>query len=269
MQLPVSEEERIPRRNRLDTEALIIGYAMSRENDRYLAGRKMATWRAAFAEAAAALGLPSATFKNLRDEFDPLHGNVRKGWHGRALRPDRLRVYLDLHDLSDAALFSLVDHILQRDTEATGEAIDALSVTTSNLVVSSTAKRLLTGRAAEDFFIRHSHRLVGVAPDDLLDLRLSACGYDFGARNAQQLAFEVKGLAQTSGTILFTEREWNEAGARREHYRVIVIGNLDALASAGDEVIRERIFSDPHAHLPAQCIFRQSITASWQSPVTV
>jgi len=62
-------------RLRLDTEAIVIGYAMSRLDRIYLAVRHCATWDQAFLEAGGALSNPPATFKNLRDEFDPPAGS--------------------------------------------------------------------------------------------------------------------------------------------------------------------------------------------------
>ncbi len=58
-------------RTRLETEALVIGYAMSRLDAAYLAARRYRTWQEAFRDAAQALSEPVASFKNLRDELRP------------------------------------------------------------------------------------------------------------------------------------------------------------------------------------------------------
>lgn len=68
-------------RSRLETEAIVLGYAMSRLDGKYLRHRGSRTWRSAFEEAAGALSIRSSSLKNLRDEFDPVHGNQRRGWH--------------------------------------------------------------------------------------------------------------------------------------------------------------------------------------------
>src|SRR5690242_20035220 len=91
-------------RQRIETEAIILGYAMSRLDTRYLAETAAQSWRHAFATASTALTIPSASIKNLRDEFDPLHGNRRKGWRGRAMRPNRQRVADEFAEVSDDAL---------------------------------------------------------------------------------------------------------------------------------------------------------------------
>ncbi|KAE9736477.1 hypothetical protein GP705_23980, partial [Escherichia coli] len=63
---------RVPR---IEIEGLIVGYAMSRLDAGYLLARGTPTWTAAFRQASEALGLPPASLKNLRDEFDPFFAN--------------------------------------------------------------------------------------------------------------------------------------------------------------------------------------------------
>src|SRR4051794_5247166 len=111
------------RKARLETEAIVIGYAMSRLDADYLAARRCSTWKQAFQEASDALDVRSASFKNLRDEFDPIHGNERRGWHQRALRPNRQRVLGELCEVSDEALLELVSRIMSREEAETAEAI--------------------------------------------------------------------------------------------------------------------------------------------------
>jgi hypothetical protein len=66
------------KRTRLQTEAIVIGYAMSRLDTTYLSARKCLTWNQVFAEAADALRVRPGSLKNLRDEFDPIHGTLAK-----------------------------------------------------------------------------------------------------------------------------------------------------------------------------------------------
>src|SRR5690242_891191 len=75
-----SKMQRQTRRQRLETAAIVVGYAMSRFDAAYLASRGLTSWRACFEEAGRAMRKPPATFKNLRDEFDPIHANSRQGW---------------------------------------------------------------------------------------------------------------------------------------------------------------------------------------------
>ncbi len=129
---------------------------MSRLDSAYLRFRGGRTCRRAFEEAARALSIPPSSLKNLRDEFDPVNSNSRRGWHQRPLRPNRQRVLDDLKDVSDDALMALVDRIIARDEEATAEAIDSMAAATRP--AHGVAERLLTGRRAEEYFVAHSCR---------------------------------------------------------------------------------------------------------------
>lgn len=248
------------KRTRLETEALVLGYAMSRLDIDYLSGRRVKTWQQAYREAALALSKPPATFDNLRDEFDPIHPNPRQGWRNRPMRSSRERVVTELADVSDEALMEMVSRILQRDEEAVVEAIDALAVVTK--VPANVAERLLTGRRAEDYFLENALRLVGAEREEVIDLRLSAGGFDFGIRDRPEAAVEVKGLKLKSGGILFTDREWQEAARRRQDYLLVVVGNLAAEPIA-------QVIPDPHTMLSASCTLQTSVTAVWRSTVSV
>lgn len=247
-------------RTRLETEAIVVGYAMSRLDDRYLTNRNLTSWQQAFAEAGSSLSEPPTSFKNLRDEFDPVHSNARLGWHKRPMRQNRQRVLDELAEVSDDALLEMVRRILLRDEEAVVEAVDALAVVTRR--PANVAERLLTGRRAEEYFLEHCRELVQVEKAGLADLRQAACGYDFGVANSPDRAIEVKGLKQSRGGIQFTDREWSEAGRRRAGYLLVVVGNLASEPVAG-------VFQDPYGTLEIDCRMQSTLAAVWSANVTV
>lgn len=248
------------KRTRIEIEAIVIGYAMSRLDKEYLFLRSFSSWKQAYNEAEQILAIPGDSFKNLRDEFDPVHSNFRRGWHRRPLRPNRQRVLDELKDLSDEALFELINRILKRDEIAIAEAIDSMVV--ENRIVYNVAERLLTGRRAEEYFMANSEPLIQVTGINLLDMRQMACGYDFSVLHKPDWAIEIKGLKTSKGGIQFTDREWSEAKSRREDYWLIVIGNLS-------EHPIPRIIRDPHNTLPVESKYRQTITVEWNSYISV
>jgi len=248
------------KRTRLETEAIVLGYAMSRLDSRYLRYRGVRTWRSAFEEAARALSVRSSSIKNLRDEFDPVHGNQRRGWHQRPLRPNRQRVLDDLKDVSNDALMALVDRIIARDEEATNEAVDSMAAIPRT--AHNVAERLLTGRRAEEYFLAHSQSLVGFAADELVDRRQAACGYDFGITRLPEVGIEIKGMKFTTGELLFTDREWSEASARLENYWLVVIGSLNSKP-------RGKVLHNPHGNLRATCSYQVTVAAVWRSKFSV
>lgn len=241
-------------RQLLDTSAIIIGYAMSRLDTRYLSALGLRTWKAAFAGAGSAIGVNGTSLKNLRDEFDPLHSNSRRGWHRRPLRRSRQRVLAELCDVSDAALIELVVRILHKEQGDIAHAL--LSLSRPRQAVENVAERLLTGRLAEEFFMANSERILGFEEKRIVDRRLDACGFDFGVTEEPSTAVEVKGLKGFRGKVLFTDREWQEACKRQMRYVVVVVGNV-----ANDPVAR--VFRDPRRSMPALCRYQQIVTAQW------
>ncbi|MEZ4726973.1 MAG: DUF3883 domain-containing protein [Caldilineaceae bacterium] len=247
-------------RTRLETEVIVIGYAMSRLDQQYLIARNCSTWQAAYHEAAMVLEKPPQTFNNLRDEFDPIHPNPRQGWHNRTMRASRLKVVDELQDLDDDALLALVDRILQRDEESIGEAIDSLAVV--NRIAHNVAERLLTGRRAEEYFLANVQTILQISSQHLIDLRHTACGYDFGVTDEPDWAIEIKGMKETRGAIQFTDREWREAKVRKSDYWVIVIGNL-AYQPVFD------VFRNPHRLLTIKSRYRQTVAVDWIATVSL
>ena len=244
------------RGSRIEIEALIVGYAMSRLNRLYLAGRDVHTWGEAFNQASTALGLPPASFKNLRDEFDPFFDNARKGWWKRNVRQDRQRVLLEFEPVSDMALLELVSRILTGDHAAAAPVVDVIAEPTTR--VSNVADRLLTGRMAEDYFVERFESILDAPGASLEDLRISAQGFDFGLKERPGLAIEIKGLRKSSGGVLFTDREWSVATERRDDYWLVVVGDLEASP-------RHQVVKDPTTKLDAKCRYQTSVSATWQA----
>lgn len=247
-------------RKRLETAAIVVGYAMSRLNDRYLQSQGVRTWKAAFDRAAKSLRVRPTSVKNLRDEFDPFHDNSRKGWRHRPLRPNRQRVMGDLSEVSDDALLECVGRILGGDETATGELVDSLIEVRP--AVHNVAARLLTGRRAENLFLSNCESWVGIPRSEILDRRDSALGFDFAVSGQSERAIEVKGLKGHSGAILFTDREWSEAKVRQAEYWLVVVGNVAATPMF-------RLWKDPHRLLSVQCRYQRSVAAIWTSRVAL
>lgn len=248
------------RKTLLETSALIVGYAMSRLDTAYLAARGYKSWKTAFADAGKLLDVAPASIKNLRDEFDPVHGNARRGWKDRPMRPNRQRVMGELCEVSDAALLEMIDRILAHDPEAVHEVVTPLSKPAER--IQNVAERLRTGRLAETFFVENSHKIADVHASLILDHRNLARGYDFGIHERADIAIEVKGIKQMRGGVMFTDREWSEATARRQDYWLVVVGNLEANPIA-------RLIPDPTAVLQAKCQYQTTIAASWRATVAV
>lgn len=248
-----------PVRRLIETQAIIVAYAMSRLDRSLLRHFGFSSWRIAFNKAGKLLGVPPASMKNLRDEFDPVHG-LRKGWHKRPLRPNRQRVLSEFCEVSDEALFEIVKRLLHGDRDTSDEIVRPIAFARER--IENVAERLRTGRIAERYFQDHSEDLCGVPSEKLVDRRDDAVGFDFSVRGRPTLAIEVKGLKQVAGAVLFTDREWVVARTKAESYWLVVIGGLAAKPIG-------RLWANPAAHFSPMAVFRRSAAISWQATLSV
>lgn len=216
-----------PKLKRLETSALVAGYAMSRLNGRLLTALGFRTLAAGYQAFGRALDVPPRSIKGLRDEFDPLHPESgRRGWRGREMLASRAQVHEQLKSVPDEALIELARAILRRDDAATGAALDVLGADVRT--PAAAAQRLLTGRRAEEFVLAECPTLLRIERVQLLDRRDHLLGFDFEISDCTSRVVEVKGLCSTAGELLFTEREWSEAMVRRDRYLLVVVAQLDA-----------------------------------------
>ena len=244
----------------IELDAIIVAYAMSRFDKDFLQRFSFKSWREAFQDTGSRLGVRPTSMKNLRDEFDPIHPNQRKGWHMRPLRPNRQRVLGEFCEASDEALSEVVSRLLRGDQEV--EEVVTKPLAATRIRVENVAERLRTGRLAEEYFLVHSERICGLSPSKLVDYRFEARGFDFGVKYESRLAIEVKGIKGLRGDILFTDCEWRQATRRMADYWLVVVGALD-------NEPRPLLVKHPCAALKAVSSIRQSTVVSWRASVAV
>lgn len=181
------------------------------------------------------LGVKHNTLKNMRDEFDPLHDNPRKGWYQREPRPSRQRVIEMFGGMDEEGLYLVVRDIMKeaafRDSEEVGEIVreitDSDQKTPSGSM--SPAARIISGRMAEEYFISYHAETSEPAPGELQDTRLHACGYDFEIRDSTLVTLvEVRGTADHSGGVVFTDKEWRVATSTADSFVLALVRNLSA-----------------------------------------
>ena len=247
-------------RKLIEVEAIIVAYAMSRLDLEFLKRFSYRSWHEAFRDTGSRLGVPPASMKNLRDEFDPLHPNSRMGWHKRALRPTRQRVLGEICDASDEALTEVVSRLVRGDKEVQDLVVKPIAATRDR--VENVAERLRTGRLAEEYFLHNAEGICGFSSSQLVDYRIEARGFDFGVRDKAELAIEVKGLRLMRGQILFTDFEWHQANRRRTDYWLVVVGSVV-------KEPRAVLIKDPSSSIRVVSSLRQSTVVSWKANVSV
>lgn len=89
------------------------------------------------------------------------------------------------------------------------------------------AKRLITGRAAEEYFKRNYQSVNVFEGFCLKDTTSLACGFDFKlSNNSSFYCVEVKGLSTASGTISLTEKEFDVAKTCTNTFCLFVVLNF-------------------------------------------
>jgi hypothetical protein len=215
-----------------------------------------------FAEAFNAFGYgfggKPASIKNYRDEFDPLFPNPRQGWKNRGRREYCVEIKekyrgLSLDDFAELLkgfLGDLSAPILESD-----RAVEASG---------SFAKRLITGRAAENYFQARWSGMEEFSACEIEDTTHHGCGYDFRLWPVDGSGFkavEVKGMSEQSGIISLTEKEYLMAGQLKNRYHLVVVKNF-----------REKPFHEIHRS-PLECDFafrkceRTLVQISWAAAI--
>ena len=206
---------------------MVCGYYLSRFDrvayDRLGYGTQQKTHEAL----GAALGVPAQSIQNWRDEFDPVHDNPRRGWHGREMFPSRRRAIEVLGDLDEDSLHDLVLSILQSPAgEPSQQVLEALGDDDQSPDErDSYGLRGPTGAKAEEAFASHHERTGEPTVGRLRDRRLEQCGYDYEIETPSQgvVAVEVKGLAGATGGVTFTAKEWRTARAMGDAYYLALV----------------------------------------------
>ncbi len=170
-----------------------------------------------------ALGGKPNSIKNYRDEFDPLFPNKRKGWHKRNIR-DYCKIFYNEYNTLDFVTFSrLIKTFLLKDYELE----TFVETITKKDYSESVAKRLLTGKAAEEYFKSEYKKIEKFNSLKIYDTTLMACGFDYKlSSNSIFYCVEVKGLNQLKGNIQLTEKEYFIAENLKSNYCLFIVKNF-------------------------------------------
>lgn len=218
----VLNSQRIATREKL----ILAGLYLSKYDSLGLKKLGFGSFTEAFNVIGYAMGSQPGSIKNYRDEFDPLFPNSRKGWHKRPTRGYCLKVFEKYKGLDLESFTGLVKSFVGYD-ENVWSSIQAEEE--QEETGSGFAKRLITGLAAERYFVSVQQGLPEFRDYVAEDTTRFGCGYDFRLRAEAHddfLAVEVKGLRERMGSVSLTPKEHAAATALRERFFLFVVKNF-------------------------------------------
>jgi hypothetical protein len=205
-------------------KAILIGLYLARFDEDALNVFGFDGFTEAYNALAYAIGYNKpASIKNYRDEFDPYFPNPRKGRHKREIR-EYCKKFLDnFAGLDFEAFTNLIESFVDKnyDIEKFIEKIEKKEIT------ESVVKRLITGKAAEEYFKSNYHLIPSFTDYVIRDTTNLACGFDFKvSSDVNFFCVEVKGLNTQSGSISMTEKEFLVAQNLKEKYCLFMVTNF-------------------------------------------
>jgi hypothetical protein len=207
----------------LREKSILVGLYLSKFDILGLNKIGFQSFNEAFNTLGYSLGTKPASIKNYRDEFDPFFPNNRKGWHRRPIR-DYCKAIYEKYNSYDIETFSrLIKNFLF-------DSYDIEEFLEQNLksdISESIAKRLITGKAAEEYFKKEYINIDNFYGFELRDTTNLACGFDFKLSKENDFyCIEVKGLQTNKGGILMTEKEYTTAEKLKEKYCIFLVKNF-------------------------------------------
>jgi hypothetical protein len=204
-------------------KSILAGLFLSKFDKKAIASLGLQSFTEAFNLLGLAIGAKPASIKNYRDEFDPYFPNNRKGWHNREFREYCKIIYDEYSNLDFLSFQKLIKSFTIENYDI--EEIIAQIDDSENL--NAVAKRLLTGNAAEKYFVKNYNSISNFNGYNLKQTTNLGCGFDFKLSNDTDFfCVEVKGISKSSGNILFTEKEYKMAEIYNEKFCLFVVKNF-------------------------------------------
>lgn len=207
------------------SKQILAGLFLSKFDAEGLAKLGFDSFTEAFNALGYGLGGRPASIKNYRDEFDPMFPNPRHGWRHRKRRDHCVKLETEYRNLPLLDFAKLVSSFV--GAEAPSDALDKADRPEPS--VNSFAKRLITGRAAEQYFQTAYPEVPEFAQCDLEDTTNQGCGYDFRLWPKSGSAFkavEVKGMTESSGCVSLTDKEYDTARTLEDRFFLFVVKNF-------------------------------------------
>lgn len=205
-------------------KAIMIGLFLSKYDKKALYSFGFTGFTEAFNVLGYAVETPPSSIKNYRDEFDPYFPNPRQGWHHRKLREYCRDIMDKTQDLTFEMFYAVVNSFV------VDKYVDLCDISQERIITKERkymVNRLITGRAAEEYFVMNYRSIPPFNNYNLTDTTNMGCGFDYKLSfDTTNYYVEVKGINERHGGILMSEKEYTMAGDLQERYCLFVVSNF-------------------------------------------
>lgn len=147
-------------------KAIMMGLFLSKFDKKALRGFGFTGFTEAFNVLGYAVKTPPSSIKNYRDEFDPYFPNPRQGWHHRELRDYCRDIMEKTQDLTFEMFHAIINSFVVDEYVDLGDVRREHPITKERQFM---ANRLITGKAAEEYFVMNYRRIVPFCDYSLTD----------------------------------------------------------------------------------------------------
>ena len=198
----------------------MMGLFLSKYDKKALDSFGFTGFKEAFNVLGYAVETPPSSIKNYRDEFDPYFPNPRLGWHHRELRDYCRDIMERTQDLSFEMFHAIINSFVVDEYVEISDIKSNHPITRERKFL---ANRIITGKAAEEYFVMNYRNIPTFSDFNLTDTTNLGCGFDYKlSLNTSNFYVEVKGINNRQGSILMTEKEHNMAVVQPGRYDEII-----------------------------------------------
>ena len=216
-------DEQLTQLNNTD-KAMLMGLFMSKFDKRALNSFGFTSKQEAYNVFGYAAKASPNSIKLYKQEFDPYYPNGNQGFSKRKTENHCLELMERFNNLSFEEFQCIVNlFVLDLYVDLGDIRKDKRQSKERKFM----ANRLLTGKAAEEYFVMNYQNITPFQNYLLTDTTNMGCGFDYKlSLNNDNYYVEVKGINERHGNILMTDKEHSMAEDLLERYCLFVVCNF-------------------------------------------
>lgn len=205
-------------------KAMLMGLFMSKFDKRALNSFGFTSKQEAYNVFGYAVKASPNSIKLYKQEYDPYYPNGNNGFAKRKTKSHCLEL-MERFDYLNFEEFQCLVNMFVLDTYV--DLGDIRKNKRQSKERKFIANRLLTGKAAEEYFVMNYQKITPFQNYLLTDTTNMGCGFDYKlSLNTDNYYVEVKGINERQGSILMTDKEHSMAEDLMERYCLFVVCNF-------------------------------------------